>query len=84
MSLDLSGSASFAWPNTVVYVAQLCLASWTKEVKGDPECIFFNLNTYQATFISDFFYPTAGIGTGWDADDGCVPTTDRHRKDGQT
>ena len=28
MSLDLIGSASFACYNTVVYIAQLCLASW--------------------------------------------------------
>ena len=46
-----------------MYVAWLCLASWPQGSEGDPECIFFTLNTYQATFILvTFCDTTAGNG----------------------
>ena len=49
MTLNFSDSASFAWLNTVVYVAQLCLAQWTP-VQGSEGLL--------ATFCD----MTAGIG----------------------
>ena len=33
--------------------------------EGDPECIFFTLNTYQATLLVTFFDMTVGIGTSF-------------------
>ena len=40
-------------PNSIK--AWLHVASWTSGFEGDPECIFFTLNTYQVTFISEIF-----------------------------
>ena len=62
----------FTWPNIVIYVA------WLHESQGsdgDPECIFFTLNTYQATFISDLICDTtAGIGNSEVGNDAAVWT----------
>ena len=46
----------------------LISAHGPKGSEGDPNYIFFTLNTCQASFISDFCETTAGIGKKWKCD----------------
>ena len=64
-----------------MYVSCLLLVFGPQGSGGDQECIFFTLNTYQPTFISDTLHTPAGIGNskvGRDADaDADAVRTDR-------
>ena len=59
------------------------LTSWTavKGSDGDPECIFFTLDTYQKTFICDFWDPTAETGVRFRTHE---QKRNRNGTDGQT
>ena len=48
---------SLALPCLMMYCTQLgfALQYGSQESKGDPKCVFFTLNTYQGTFISNIF-----------------------------
>ena len=52
VSSNIRSSAS---PSLIMYCANLgfALPHGSQESEGDPKCIFFALNTYQGTFISD-------------------------------
>ena len=41
---------------TTIDIAQLYLSYGPQGSEGNPECIFFTLNTYQATSISDILW----------------------------
>ena len=49
--------------------------------EGGPECIFFTLDTYQETFISEICYPTAETGFSFRTDG---RTEDGRTAEGQT
>ena len=72
-----------------MYVTRLLLIHGPNGSGGDQECIFFTLNTCQATFISDTFSYACrnwklGSGTGRDGTGRTDGQTDRRRTtDGQ-